>query len=93
MAKDPGIGHKITATVMHQKGHCGAGHTVGDSFPISCHDSGRLCGFFYHEIFPDLQTMQFGGNMPWWKDGVAEVRCPDPVNQVTMKLERSARTQ
>ena len=89
MAKDPGIGYKINAIIVQQKGHCGAGHKVGDSFPISCHDSGGLCGFFYHDIFADLQTMQFGGSMPWWKDGVAEVRCPDPKNQVTLKLERS----
>lgn len=91
MARDPGIGQKITATVLHIKGECGAGHCVGESFPISCHDSGGLCGFFYHDIFPDLQVLQFGGSMPWWESDAIEVTCPDPANQVTLRLERSQR--
>lgn len=92
MAQDPGVGYKITATVTEVKGTCGAGHQKGDSFPISCHDPGGLCGFFYHDIFPDLQTFQFGGNLPWWKGDTIQVECPDPGNQVTLELERSKRT-
>ncbi len=92
MARDPGVGWKITATVTGVKGICGAGHQVGDSFTISCHDCGGLCGFFYHDIFPDLQTFQFGGTMPWWDGDTMEVECPDPQNLVTMKLVRQKRT-
>ena len=52
MARDPGIGHKILATVTGVKGHCNAGHQGGKEFEISCHNPGGLCGFFYHDIFP-----------------------------------------
>ena len=24
-------------------------------------------GFSYHDIFPSLATLQFGGSMPWWE--------------------------
>lgn len=89
MAKDPGIGFKITATVIGVKGTCGACHQKGESFGISCHDSGGLCGFFYHDLFPDLQTLQFGGNLPWWEGDEFEALCPDPMNQVTLRLRRS----
>lgn len=92
MARDPGVGYKITATVTVVKGICGAGHQVGDCFGISCHDPGSLCGFFYHDLFPDLQTFQFGGNMPWWDGDVLEAMCPDPANQVFLRLERSKRS-
>ena len=92
MAQDPGVGYKITATVTGVKGTCGAGHQEGDTFPISCHDPGGLCGFFYHDIFPDLQTFQFGGNLPWWKGDTIQVECPDPNNRVTLELERTKRT-
>jgi uncharacterized repeat protein (TIGR04076 family) len=64
MVKDPGLGYKVTATIVTIKGECSAGHKAGDSFEISCHNSGGLCGFFYHQIFPNLQMFQFGGTMP-----------------------------
>ena len=89
MAQDPGFGYKVTATILSIKGTCNAGHQVGDSFPISCHNPGGLCGFFYHNLFADLQTFQFGGKMPWWEGDTIQVECPDLYNLVTMKLERS----
>jgi len=91
MAKDPGIGQRIVATVANVKGECGAGHRKGDTFEISCHDTAGLCGYFYHDIFPSLQTFQFGGRMPWWQGDAIELRCPDPHNVVTLKLERFVR--
>lgn len=91
MALDPGIGYKIVATVDAVKGHCGAGHQVGDTFELNCHNPNGLCGFFYHDIFPDLQTFQFGGKMPWWEGDTIEVQCPDPNNLVTIQLTRSKR--
>lgn len=91
MAKDPGIGYKVVATVIGGEGKCSAGHVVGETFEISCYDPAGLCGYFYHDIFPSLQTLQFGGSMPWWKGDVIEVRCPDPHNVVTLKLERFKR--
>jgi uncharacterized repeat protein (TIGR04076 family) len=84
MAKDPGAGYRMVATVIDVKGNCSAGHTLGESFEISCHNSAELCGFFYHQIFPHLQTFQFGGSMPWWQADTIQLRCPDIQNQVTI---------
>lgn len=92
MALEPGIGHKVVATVIESKGHCSAGHKEGDTFEISCHNPAGLCGFFYHDIFPALQAFQFGGKLPWWDGDVINVQCPDPKNLVTLKLERSQRS-
>ena len=91
MAKDPGIGYKVVATVISVKGDCSAGHEAGGSFEISCHNPGGLCGFFYHDIFPTLSTFQFGGNLPWWEGDTIEIQCSDSHNLVTLKLERSKR--
>ena len=91
MAKDPEIGYKVVLTITDSKGTCSAGHEVGESFEISCHNPAGLCGFFYHDIFPSLQTFQFGGNLPWWDGDTIQVQCPDSFNLVTMKLERSKR--
>ena len=92
MAKDPQIGYKIEATILGVKGDCDAGHKKGESFEISCFDAARLCGWFYHDIFPSLQTFQFGGSLPWWKGDTIQLQCPDPLNLVTIQLKRSKRT-
>lgn len=92
MAEDPGIGKKVMATVTGVKGKCDAGHEVGESFEISCLNPGGLCGFFYHNIFPNLSTFQFGGNLPWWKGDSIELECQDKCNLVTLKLERFDRS-
>ena len=91
MARDPQMGYKVMATVTSIKGDCNADHHVGESFQISIHDSGGLCGSFYHNIFPSLQTFQFGGNLPWWQGDSMQLQCPDTKNQVTIKLERFKR--
>lgn len=89
MANDPNIGYKMTATVMKVKGDCSAGHKAGEVFQISCFDSGGLCGFFYHDVFPSLQTFQFGGSLPWWEGDIITLECPDKGNQVILQVERT----
>jgi len=91
MARDPGLGYRIVAEVIGVKGECSAGHYVGETFEISCHDPAGLCGFFYHDIFPSLATLQFGGSMPWWEKDEVVLRCPDPQNEVTLRLKRIKR--
>jgi uncharacterized repeat protein (TIGR04076 family) len=91
VAKDTGMGKKVVATITGVKGSCSAGHQKGDTFEISCHNNGGLCGFFYHDIFPSLATFQFGGNLPWWEGDTIELHCPDGYNLVTLKLERFER--
>ena len=91
MTKDPELGYKMVATVVDVKGQCSVGHKVGEKFEISCHNPAGLCGFFYHNIFPSLQTFQFGANMPWWHGEEILLHCPDSHNLVTIKLERFKR--
>jgi uncharacterized repeat protein (TIGR04076 family) len=79
----------INAKITELKGVCNCGHEVGDTFELSCHSADGLCGFFYHEIFPKLSVMQYGGKYPWWEEGqsVFEAECPDRKNAVTLRLE------
>jgi uncharacterized repeat protein (TIGR04076 family) len=55
---------------------------------ISCYDSGGLCGFFYHDLFPSLNVMQFGGAYPWSSADGFMLECPDRGNAVTIKLTK-----
>ena len=91
MALDPKRGWKVTAEVTGIKGKCSAGHNVGDIFNLSCTNVDGLCGFCFNAIFPNLQTFQFGGSMPWWQGDMIYQQCPDPVNVLTLKLSREKR--
>ena len=84
-----GVGYKIIGTIKSIKGDCSAGHKVGDTFDISCYSSDGLCGFFYHDLFPWLSTLQFGGEYPWYEDkDVLELPCVDRFNEVSIELKR-----
>ena len=89
MAKDPGIGYRVMGTITGVKGQCNAGHHVGEKFEVSCHNPGGLCGFFYHDIFPNLNVMQFGGKYPWFPADEMTLECPDRQNAVTLRVRRS----
>jgi len=80
---------KIVGTITEVKGHCGARHKVGDKIELGTIDTGGLCGFFNHDVFPTIETLQFGGTIPWTKDpDLVKVECPDRINVVKMELKR-----
>ena len=84
------IGYRVVGTVTGVKGDCSWGHKVGDKIELSAHNTGGLCGFFYHDIFPTLLMLQFGGSFPkeWGDPDVVTVECADRVNAVRLELHR-----
>jgi uncharacterized repeat protein (TIGR04076 family) len=89
MADQPEGIKSLDAEIIGVKGDCSAGHKVGDKFQIGCWDTGGLCGFFYHDLFPTLSVMQFGGNYPWGSADEVTWECPDRDNAVTIRLRRA----
>jgi len=84
------IGYRIIGTITEVKGHCNAGHQAGDRFELSGHDTAGLCGFFYHDIFPYVIMLQFGGGFPveWGGPDVVSLECMDRMNVVKIELKR-----
>ena len=89
MAIHPKEINPLEAEVLAVAGECSAGHKKGDKIVLGCYDSGGLCGFFYHDIFPSLSVLQFGGRYPWSKDESLVLECPDRKNAVTIKVKRT----
>ena len=91
MAEDLKIGYRVVGTIKRVKGHCNAGHKKGDQIELSGHNTGGLCGFFYHDIFPYIIMLQFGGSFPkeWTGDlDVVNLECMDRFNAVSIELKR-----
>jgi uncharacterized repeat protein (TIGR04076 family) len=87
------IGHRVVGTIKAVKGTCNWRHSVGDVLELSGHDTAGLCGFFYHDIFPYIMMLQFGGGFPetWGGPDSVELECMDRANAVKIELRRVAR--
>ncbi len=80
-------GCKVIGTIKSIKGECSFGHKVGDKFELSGYSADGLCGFFYHDIYPYIIMLQFGGKFPdEWGGEVTELECMDRANAVTIEL-------
>jgi uncharacterized repeat protein (TIGR04076 family) len=85
------VGYRVVGTILEVKGECHAGHKVGDTIELSGHHTGGLCGFFYHDIFPDILMLQFGATYPekWMREKDVRLReCLDKHNLVRIELRR-----
>lgn len=84
------IGYRVVGTVTSVKGECNCGHKSGDKFELSGYSTDGLCGFFYHDIFPYIIMLQFGGSFPeeWGDREVVELECMDRANAARIELRR-----
>ena len=80
----------VVARVVSQKGHCEAGHRVGDEFVIDQVTPCEMCSWAFVTVFPFSQVLQFGASFPWEPEaGVSRVACPDPDNPVVFELRKA----
>lgn len=81
--------YKVNATIISQKGHCEAGHQIGNEFIISDTVPVGICSWAFYTLFPFISALQSGGSFPWEKNkDTATVTCPDPTNPVVFELKR-----
>jgi len=82
--------YNVIGTIKDVKGTCHVGHKVGDQLNLSGHSSDGLCGFLYHDIFPFITMLQFGGEFPagWRGSDKLRFSCMDKANCVTVELSR-----
>lgn len=81
--------YKITGTITAMKGKCDFGHKTGDNFILSGYSPGGLCGYFYHDLYPYILMLEFGGKFPAaWSGEVMVFNCMDVDNALTIELRR-----
>ena len=87
---------KVIVTVKKVKGHCRAGHKVGDKIVFigdNIIESDSFCPLGIAAIFPILRTMATSGNLPpsspFYVDKNTWIGCcPDPNNSVVYEMKR-----
>ncbi|HEY3316151.1 MAG TPA: TIGR04076 family protein [Bacillota bacterium] len=83
MARTP----EVEVTVIEQKGFCGIGHKVGDTWQIRGTTPAGICVSAWQAMFPGLRVIQLGGSFPWAKEsGRVTVACPDAANPVVFEI-------
>jgi uncharacterized repeat protein (TIGR04076 family) len=81
--------YPVTVKVISQKGHCEAGHKVGDEWLVEGKTPEGMCAFAFAAIFSLITPLMFGGAYPWEKDpDKTTAVCPDADNPVVFELRR-----
>lgn len=82
----------IELEVIEQKGHCAAGHRVGDKITIDYESNtinGKICLHALYSILPKVLAMAYGANFSWLNDpDYATHACPDAHNPVIFAVKR-----
>ncbi|WP_222704817.1 TIGR04076 family protein [Anaerosalibacter massiliensis] len=60
---------------------------MGDTFNFST-DRGKPCPMASHTMFPYIDILRYGGELPKNKDGDILVSCPDAEVITVFKLEK-----
>jgi uncharacterized repeat protein (TIGR04076 family) len=81
--------YQVSVKVISQKGHCEAGHKVGDEWLVGDKMPQGMCTFAFASLFPLMTPLMFGGAYPWEKDpDKTTAACPDPENPVVFEIRR-----
>ena len=79
----------VRVKVISQKGHCEAGHKVGDEWLVGEKTPQGMCIFALASLFPFMTPLMFDGAFPWEKDAdKTTVACPDGENPVIFEISR-----
>jgi len=82
--------HTIKITVDSVEGKCPLGNKPGKEFIVNGTTPAGMCISAFGAILPAIQVLKFGGSFPWEKDpNVAYIGCPDHLNRVVYRLERT----
>jgi uncharacterized repeat protein (TIGR04076 family) len=80
----------VRVKVISQKGHCEAGHKVGDEWLVGEKMPQGMCIFAFASLFPLMTPLMFGGAFPWEKDpDKTTAACPDGENPVIFEISRA----
>jgi uncharacterized repeat protein (TIGR04076 family) len=84
--------YSIKISVISQKGHCSAGHRVGDQWIIdskTIQAPAGMCLHALHALHSNIITLRFGGIFPYEDDpDTASTACPDSGNPCIFELRR-----
>lgn len=90
IASFPRLGKRVVAKVIETDGECTIGMKQGDEFELSIHRCGDFCGYFYHNIFNWISTLQFGGSFPMGSHRQVETcHWCEPRRKVRVELKRT----
>jgi uncharacterized repeat protein (TIGR04076 family) len=81
--------YKVRIRVISQKGTCKYGMKMGDEWIVDGLVPGGVCLGAWHNIYPNLRLLRYGGIMPQYPDpDIINVICPDIENPVIFELKR-----
>lgn len=78
----------VRVRVESIRGVCTAGFQVGDEWILQKFTPpSEFCGITYCLLYPTIRSLVFGGKVPFAKDNILKVACPDHKNCTVFSLE------
>lgn len=82
------MANDVEVKVVSQKGTCGAGHKVGDTWTCGVYTPSGMCAAAYNTVFNYIRVLRMGGSFDWTEDPHAiEVACPDAANPAVFQVK------
>lgn len=80
--------HRAFIEIMGVDKVCTWGHAQGQRFEIDPFNVGGVCGFLYSKVYPYLNVLLAGVQLPWIPEGERAMYqvCPDSYNQTSYRL-------
>jgi uncharacterized repeat protein (TIGR04076 family) len=73
--------NKVKVTVESIRGICTAGFQVGDYWILQKYTPPmEFCGMAFLTLYPSIRSLVFDGKIPFAKNNVLRVACPDAKN-------------
>lgn len=80
---------KIKISVVERRGECAChrGHKVGDEWDFD-KERGKICPLAMNTLFPMINILRYGGELPISKKGDSRFACPDCDVLNIFKIEK-----
>jgi uncharacterized repeat protein (TIGR04076 family) len=83
--------YDVTVKIISQKGHCTAGHEVGQEWVVGPHTPAGICVAAFNSLIPTIRVLRYNGfygSSPSAETTQHTIACPDAANPVEFEVRR-----
>jgi uncharacterized repeat protein (TIGR04076 family) len=89
--KETNMFYDVTVKIVSQKGHCTAGHEVGQEWVVGPHTPAGICVSAFNSLIPTIRVLRYNGfygSSPSVETTQHTIACSDAVNPVIFEVRR-----
>jgi uncharacterized repeat protein (TIGR04076 family) len=91
LLKEDDMFYDVTVKIVSQKGHCTAGHKVGEEWVVGPHTPAGICVSAFNSLIPTIRVLRYNGfygSSPSAETTQHTIACSDADNPVIFEVKR-----